>query len=52
MRIPSLVLAAALLLPAPPATAQTADAPELQEWEVPYASSRPRDQGPDSSLAA
>ncbi len=40
---PALALAALLALPAAPATAQTGTDPELTEWVVPYAESRPRD---------
>jgi virginiamycin B lyase len=37
-------LIATMLIPAPPAAAQgPLDDPELQEWEVPYEQSRPRD---------
>ena len=45
MRITTPLLAATLtlLLPAPSAAAQTATDPALQEWEVPYSQSRPRD---------
>lgn len=55
MRTPTLVLGlgTALLLPALPAAAQgPLDDPTLQEWEVPYAQSRPRDPmvGPDGRV--
>ena len=48
----TLTLAALLTIPAPPAVAQTATDPELQEWVVPYAQSRPRDPmvGPDGRV--
>ena len=45
-------LGASLTLPALPAEAQTAQEPDLQEWTVPYAASRPRDPmvGPDGDV--
>ncbi len=39
----TLTIATLLAIPSPPATAQNATDPELQEWVVPYADSRPRD---------
>ena len=41
--LPVLTLVALLTVPAPPAVAQTATDPALQEWLVPYEESRPRD---------
>jgi virginiamycin B lyase len=43
---------ATLALPGSPLEAQSASEPELQEWDVPYASSRPRDPmvGPDGRV--
>ncbi len=48
----TLTLAALLTVPTPPAAAQTATDPELREWVVPYAQSRPRDPmvGPDGRV--
>ena len=43
MTTPVLTAAVTLLLSASPGTAQTDTDPALQEWEVPYAQSRPRD---------
>jgi virginiamycin B lyase len=48
----TLTLTTLLFLPAPPVAAQTDTDPELQEWVVPYAESRPRDPmvGPDGQV--
>jgi virginiamycin B lyase len=48
----ALPLAALMVLPAPPAHAQTATDPDLEEWMVPYPESRPRDPmvGPDGRV--
>ena len=58
MRAPVLRLAlcfglgAGLALPAVSLGAQSAEEPQLQEWAVPYAASRPRDPmaGPDGDV--
>ena len=46
------IVGASLALPAHPIEAQSAREPELQEWTVPYAASRPRDPmvGPDGDV--
>ena len=48
--VAAMLVAAATVVPT--AEAQTANQPELQEWEVPYPSSRPRDPmvGPDGDV--
>ena len=51
-KLPAIALAIAILAPVPIAAQSPLDDPELQEWEVPYAESRPRDPmvGPDGHV--